>query len=210
MLARHCLALVRLDVTLEVEALVGDIVKIPLPSRAQVKDSETNDTYSNLKVLSIERYGPKHLYAEFMYLKKKFGNLERLVISRREHGLLHRIPTKQEVEEIVSYIFTIKSFDIGILCPVSLDIVKNFYDAYCTYSKLVNVSIYVTNGLMKKGVCMDRKESNLKFWYDTTGVVDSEEELNNILHVGQHTQKWNIARKTVMFSMVQPKNNSTL
>lgn len=93
------------------------------PSAIQLQDSTTNNSYTNLKNLSIKIYNQQHLFTEIMYLKKKFGSLESLTISQGQHKSLEEITTAQEVEEIVSYILSIKSLDIGISCPISLDIV---------------------------------------------------------------------------------------
>lgn len=100
--------MVQLDVTLERDFEEEDV-------QIELTDSGTNDSYPNLKILSINTYVPQNLYKEFMYLEKKFGNLESLVISQGLYGILDHIPTKREVEAIVSYISTIKSFNTYVV-----------------------------------------------------------------------------------------------
>lgn len=70
--------LVKLSVALQGDDMEREDIKEPIPTIMQSNDALTNDSYPNLKMLTLENYIPQNLYEEFMYLKKKFVNLERL------------------------------------------------------------------------------------------------------------------------------------
>lgn len=92
--------------------------------------------------------------------------------------------------EIVSYIFSMKSFHVGILCRVTLDIITKFYDAYYRYNKTVDVEINASDGVYKQGICVDSRKSELVLRCSTAEVEDGEKEVKNILeYVGSQCQK---------------------
>lgn len=91
LLARYSPAtLVKLTVKLELifttlreRGIDDDRENVRMPSASELEHSTTSGSYPNLKSLSIEDYSPKNLYKEF--LKKKFGKLENLNITRGWH-----------------------------------------------------------------------------------------------------------------------------
>lgn len=146
LLARHTSpTLTNLSVTLEIEGDEEDEGEVLMPTAMQSKDAMTVDTYPSIMALSISRYVPQNIYMEFMYLKRKFTNLEDLEITRGQYGLLNCIPTQKEFDDIIAYLFIVKTFNIGIACRMTMGIVSRLFIVYRQINKMIFLTIHARN-----------------------------------------------------------------
>lgn len=102
--------------------------------------------------------------------------------ARLRGGLLDYAPTQQEVDSVIDYLFTLKSFTVDIPCRIPLEIVKKFHDAYLRCNKAVNFTLRISKDLYSQEIRMDGK-SGLFFAYNTLGITNAAtaQEISNIL-----------------------------
>lgn len=99
-------------------------------------------------------------------------------------GQLDLTPSQQEVDEIVTYLFSnLRSFNVGIRCRITLALMKRFFSIYHQPNKAIELSIHVRNDGYTQGVVMDaRSKVVFNFLEEEDEDMHLDEDLKSTLN----------------------------
>lgn len=94
------------------------------------------------------------------------------------------IPTQQEGEEILAYLFSLKSFDVKIRRRITLDIVKAIFDIHRKLNKMIKLSVRISDKKYAKEGFHISNRSGVNLYFSQNGTQDSAsaQELKSILN----------------------------